>query len=429
MRVYKPGFYAFGFDQVQILKAAAEIRGGHPLLIGPRTGPAGMFTGPLVYYLATFFTLFLPLSWVIVAIAVSIYIVTFWALAWMVHRYVTNKNVEFFVLLIYAFSVFQVMLDRIPWNPDLTLLASALVFFPLLSRRKIDRIDLLSIAAGSFLGFQAHFSGLVLPIMILVLGLWRRQIRPFAAALVGLGVSLLPTFVFDLRHDWLNLHGFISLLTENKDKPLGLFEFIGNGAADLLRMLENGGRLLLYHPPLLISVVMMSVLLYVFWRLKPKRDWLQAVGVWLVVLNLVFLFYHGEKPEYYFLLQFPALIYVYAVIADSIIGIKLAKLLVLPFFLISFLVFQIFAQPLVPPMSIGNQIRVTGYVREYLRRNPDGLVVFDTPGVEGDGLKYLLSDLPAGEASASAHPIHIIYPVKDEVKYSVKFDGIAVEAK
>ena len=45
-RAYMPEAYIFGFDQVQILTNAEAITNGDLTLIGPRTGPADMFTGP-----------------------------------------------------------------------------------------------------------------------------------------------------------------------------------------------------------------------------------------------------------------------------------------------------------------------------------------------------------------------------------------------
>lgn len=52
-RVLFPTNVSLGFDQVQILENASKILQGDLSLIGPRTGPASIFTGPLIYYLTS----------------------------------------------------------------------------------------------------------------------------------------------------------------------------------------------------------------------------------------------------------------------------------------------------------------------------------------------------------------------------------------
>lgn len=44
--------FPFNFDQIQIAENSQKIFSGDLVLIGPRTGPAAMFTGPLIYYVA-----------------------------------------------------------------------------------------------------------------------------------------------------------------------------------------------------------------------------------------------------------------------------------------------------------------------------------------------------------------------------------------
>ncbi len=71
-RTYQPGWNPFGFDQVQILENAQQIKQGDFTLIGPRTGPGNMFTGPLIYYLTACLMFILPSPWTIVGTSVLI---------------------------------------------------------------------------------------------------------------------------------------------------------------------------------------------------------------------------------------------------------------------------------------------------------------------------------------------------------------------
>lgn len=125
--------YPFNFDQVQIANASTQILLGKPTLIGPRTGPAEMFTGPLIYYLAAVISVFVEDHIAVIIVAVFLSLVTGLTILCLGKFYFGN-NEAIILTSLWAFSPFLVHIDRIPWNPNLSVLAAVLVLFPLLGK-------------------------------------------------------------------------------------------------------------------------------------------------------------------------------------------------------------------------------------------------------------------------------------------------------
>ncbi len=120
--------WPFGFDQVQILEAVDKILSGDPTLIGPRTGPAQMFTGPLIYYLTAFFYLLRFSYYSLIVSTLSIALLTGLSIYFLIKRYF-GYRFAIIALFIWSFSEFFISIDQVTWNPNLTFLASSLVFF------------------------------------------------------------------------------------------------------------------------------------------------------------------------------------------------------------------------------------------------------------------------------------------------------------
>ncbi len=210
LRLLEARYSSLGFDQVQILENVSHILSGDLTLIGPRTGPAQMFTGPLIYYLTVpFYALFG--IWSVAVVPIFIAGFTGFVLWFLSRKYLDGQN-SLLLLYLLAASPFLVHLDSIFWNPNLSLLAFSLVFFALLSE-KSKKIDYILIFIGSFLGYQAHFSGLLTSLLVLVVTIkFRRHCLCFLSSVLGLFLSLVPTILFDMRNGWLNLNGLLNLV-------------------------------------------------------------------------------------------------------------------------------------------------------------------------------------------------------------------------
>lgn len=277
LRAYQPLNTPFAFDQVQIAQAADEIRAGDLTFIGPRTGPAAMFTGPLIYYVAAGFAMILLTPQAVVAAALFFALLTGAFIGWLSTIYLGKKTGLIFTVL-WAFSPFIIGLYKIAWNPNIMILAAALIFLPLLRESRLNWKDSLFILGGAFLGYQAHFSGfLLIPLLVLSLlirYLWRvdsllRICLNVVIAGVGLVTSMLPTLLFDYRNDWLNARGFLSLL-QNRDQ-VSDYQIVSRMIEKLLIVLETAGKIVLGSTPgfaLLVVVGLSLIGLFVLQSIK-----------------------------------------------------------------------------------------------------------------------------------------------------------------
>ncbi len=434
LRAMRPDFYPLGFDQIQIVQNAAQIQQHHFVLIGPRTGPAPMFTGPLIYYVAAALMKFSPAPQVLVSTALALYSVTFLVLAGLVWHYLDDKWFAWLLMAIFAFSPFQIQLDRIPWNPNLTVLAAALVFFPLLGKlgKKLLPVDLLLIMSGCFLGYEAHFSGLLLSVFVGVAWLifYRRQWwLPLLAGLATV-ISLIPTALFDYRHQFMNWHGLLQFFQQSSLSQGSSQSLLHILLSNILISLENLGKMVAVSAPYYV-VLPIGLVLFIFFILNQKQPakltpkfWLSTI--WIFLLAVIYIFYKGSKPEYYFLLQFPALYYLLVSVLRPFCK-KNWQVLLMVLVIAGCGIFSTTSQLQhnQPPLAIGNQVAAAQLARQY-QAQTHSIIMYDMKGLDGQAMQYLLADLPSGSATTSTQTTHLIYPFHNDSPSSESFGQLAV---
>lgn len=430
MRGLKPEYFPLGFDQIQILQNAQLIHQGHFVLLGPRTGPAPMNTGPLIYYVAAFLLNFTPVPYVLVPTTLVLYAVTFLITVFLVRRYIEDEILQWLFVALLAFSPYQIFLDRVPWNPNITFLAAVLVFLPLFysAKKKLGALELLLVMLGCFLGYQAHFSGLLLPGFVMVAWMiWYRK-QWYLPCLSGLALlaSILPTAVFDHRHGYPNLHGFLLILQQrgiNSGPPIVWYQRLIN---DCLVTIESMGKIIGYTSPyaILMSLGVLSFVLFIGMNRHKMTVFLWPM-IWILGTNLVFMFYQGSKPEYYFLILFPALFYILTQIVRPLFKTSFYALLAVTGFGL-YAYFSTSAQlQKTPSLYLQNQVDATEKVREYQKQS-NSLVVYDMSTLDSQGMRYLLPDLPSGAATTSTQTTHLVYPYHHDSPISNDYGELAV---
>lgn len=423
-RAYNWRTYPLAFDQVQILQAAQSINSGNFTLIGPRTGPAKMFTGPLIYYLtALLLHFFLPYQ-AIILVALLISVLTGIVLYLLSVRYVSRKAAVI-SLLIWAYSPLLVVLDRVPWNPNLSLLAGGLVFYPLLGgvkQRQLKFHDVVLLSLGIFLGYQAHFSGLLLlPLMILSLVILNfskkatTAIFPISAFLL----SLLPTIIFDLRHGGINYQGLLSLL--GNKKQVGGYQYLLRLTKLVRIILETTGKIVFdLNSPQLVTVVGVLVLgFYFVWKVvKTVQDHEhRLIILWLTIVAISYAFYRESIPEYYFLILVPLLIYIISQVLTRLRGSVLLGSLIFYCVLSSWSLLHVVNQP--KGFTLGEQLATKDVVYQVLEEQGIQQLNWDIVPVNAVGLQYLLKDFDQ-HFTADGAVVHLIFPLRNNfVTYQV----------
>ncbi len=418
--------YSFGFDQIQIAQNAQAIFSGHPTLIGPRTGPAEMFTGPLIYYVAALARVFVATEFTPVVVALALSLVTGLVLAWLSAKYLSRKS-SYYLLLIWAFSPFIIGLDRIAWNPNLIILSAALAFFPLLKKESLQIKDALFLAAGVFLGYQAHFSGLLLVGLVSLCLIYRKSWRYLPIIWAVFVLSLLPTLLFDLRHDWLNLKGVLAIF-QNKDK-WAFYMFLPRLFNKVAIFVENTGKL--FWAGTNAELIGASGLIVWVWQIRQwwssrnesnQNSHLVVSIIWILLTVLGFAMYRGQTPEYYFLILMPLTL---VTAANLLVQINLDKKYL-------FLALALYAgwwsyatySP-VNSLGIGNQLAVTKYLKNFEPDMKISGLVYDMKPVDSLGLQYLLEQYPL-KLDPSGQPVHLIYPYDENSFLTTNFGQIGI---
>lgn len=395
-RVMFPSNFSVGFDQVQIIENAKNIINGNLTLIGPRTGPANMFTGPLIYYISVpvvyFFGDFFPI--VIVPALVSS--VTGVSIYWIMKKYRNSKE-AIISLLIWSFSPFLITLDRIFWNPNLTLLSSFFVFIPIIKDSN-NRLSLFLLFLGSFLSFQSHFSGIILVCLALVTLVLKKSIKKALFVLAGFLFSVIPTIIFDIRNNYLNIKGFLNLLNNNGE--FNLFNIIQNIYKNVFIITETLGKIFLYGNSTELLIALGSAIIILSLIISKKQKDIRLSLIWLISISIIFSLYSGEKPEYYFLITIPPLFVLLSRLIAST-SKDLQKFIFLIFISTSLLInFKITSSN--DGINILNIKKSFNYLSDKKVRN----IVYDIPAGSEIGIKYYLDKI---DFSNTGNVYHIGY--------------------
>jgi hypothetical protein len=411
--------WPFGFDQVQIMDNARAIASGDLTLIGPRTGPASLFTGPLIYYVVAGFYVLGFGEWSLLLATLIITVATGIILFWLWRRYF-GQSMAKWGLLLWSLSLVLIRYDQVTWNPNLMLLAVSLVVYPLLvsGQRQLKLLDFLLIFLGAFLSYQAHFAGfLLLPLVGLFFLVIRNRQAFFGLVSLGFGLlfSLVPTIWFDYRHGWSNVQGlwkFVQQLGLSRSDSLsgGFFESLWKS---FYTTFEGLGKLVLdnfsfpVEASFLLGLAIFIVYSYYFlWKRKNNQQvWL--VVLWVVVSLLFLSLYRGDKPPYYFLMQYPIFIFILAKLLDCFAA-KNEVTVGVVVWAIGALLQSMLLLKNPGSLSLFNLIRVRDYFEQVSRVTPMREIALQVPTGEEFGLRYMLQDIPRSAESQTVW--YLSYP-------------------
>ena len=408
LRLYRFDVYPFGFDQVQILENAQAIKEGHLRLIGPMTGPAQFYTGPLIYYIAVIWQSIINSPYLLVLTSASIYVFTGLFLIYLLKRYIV-KDYQLIYFIVWALSPFTIKFDRVTWNPNLTLIAAFLVFFPLskyVSQKKINILDSTLCFGGMFLGYQAHFSGLLLPLIAVLIWLLmiRKQFIKLLFCISGTLFSFIPTIIFDFRHDFLNTKGVLAFLISNQKS--GEIIYIKMFWNNFVITIENIGKIIFEQNTyiLIIFTGIICLSIFLLFAQKPKQQ--VFIILWLILSIIFISLYKKTSPEYYFIIQLPAILFIISMLLTKLLNSNKKRILfIIIFSVYSFLIIQKTAIE-ANSINLGNQFNTAKFLKN---NNTYNIAKFeyDMEPVDQLGLKYLFRDF---NFDKNGFIVHLVYP-------------------
>ncbi len=412
IRFYNYHAAVFSFDQVQIIDNAYKILTGDPTLIGPRTGPANMFTGPLIYYITAPFLLLFDYFFTTALVPLVIALISGVILLFVTRRYMDTTQATI-IFILWAISPFIAQLDRTFWNPNLTLLAASLTYFPLVKKEKLQLFDYLLLFCGSFLGYQAHFSGFLLPVLAVLLLLIRNK-KEFMAVvpiILGMSFSLLPTLLFDIRNNWLNTKGILTLLTTDSPNVYG--SQWNNILTTILTSFENIGKVLVSFNsyPLIVLVGVFVVYAAVYLLRNSQKPYYRYPTflplVWMFAITFIYFFYSGSKPEYYYVIQVPAILHVLALLCIQVNAHFRQFVLGLLGAFSVLAALQAYSGS-ERELGIATIEEIKSTVTSLAQSDEVQQIAYDMPFGTTYGVEYALQDIPT--AATGTKIIHISYP-------------------
>lgn len=426
--------WPFGFDQVQIMDNARAIVSGDFTLIGPRTGPASLFTGPLIYYLVAGFYVLGFGEWALVASTILTAAITGVVLLFLLRRYF-DKKIVYWGVLLWAAATVLVHYDQVTWNPNLMLLAASLVVYPLLAstRVKLAKTDFLLLILGGFLSYQAHFAAfLFLPLSLLfIFSRYRSQILwGVVSVWMGLLLALLPTVLFDYRHDWANAKGLIAFGQQlSASASSTKSELVASLWKSFYTTFEGLGKIALSNFSLPVEASFLFgvaiFLIYIFYFSSQKKNIreLWVVVLWVVGSALLLAVYQGDKPPYYFLLQYPVFIYLYAkLLSWWSTHVSLTALIVVWLVAGILQAAVLFKQP--GALSLFNLLRLRAYLVTTHSSNSLREIKTHLPVGEDFGVQYFLEDIQLNLQSGVI--AYVAYPGDEVLFAQQRFGQLAV---
>lgn len=408
----------FSFDQEQIANAAKQILQKDFTLIGPRTGPVAFHTGPFIYYLGALIyglTRLHPIANTFIALA--IYLLTAVFILKITKKKFSN-SFRLVFLTLYSLSPYLISLDRITWNPNLSFLSASLIFFGLLNS------NLLFVFTGMFFGYQAHFSAfIVFAISLLIIIFLKKSFKLAISLIVGLFTSLIPLIIFDLRHNWLNLKGLLSLL--NNTEQIGLVDYLGRLFKNFLITFENGGKIVLYNLPF-ISLILFGLLIFIAWfrTSQIKTSFKVIVLAWLFSFPILISLYRESTPEYYFLMQLPVWIFIFTDVIHRFFKSRGAIL-----FLIALMTFLsigiVISHTDKEGLSLKDKLLALTEIKKQVNNHQVNLV-YDMDLAQQHGWQYLLDYLNLQHNPNLPVKTHLIYPLASKSLRSTFFGSLGI---
>ena len=382
VRLYRVGpLLGFYFDQGRDAMVIWNLwHEGKFFLIGPVTGLAGIFLGPLYYYLIAPFYLVGGGNPVYPAAFVSFLTVIALFLLFKLGSSMHSKEAGIFALAIGSISRSLVLDSRWFSNPTPIFLTSVILLWSLwkiLNKGKGYWWILAALMIGLSLQFESASAIFYLP-MILAFAVWQRKILPgiktSALALGAFFTTLLPQLIFNFRHDNILLDNLIDTFFKQKS-------FSGNIGSALVQRLDffwgAFSSKIFSEPQAIIGAFFILVFLFLL-KAKKLKKILVLFSLFLgapIIGITLFQGNFGNIYDYYLFGYFLPFVLLFSIGLAEIWKARIGKLIVIIFF-------TLFVYKNVPPVknyiiagfdgpthiTLGNELQAVDWILEDARK-------------------------------------------------------------
>ena len=201
------GNFGFTHDQGRDLLAADSILRGNATLIGPTTGLAGLFHGPLWYYLLAFLSFLGQGNSKIILEGIILLFLVFEIILFLMIKNYYGYLPAFLLLAIISLSPFYSGLNGQLWSPNMILVSSmimAIAVVGIINGKKW--YPLLGLSLGFNIQFEAAGGGFLLiatMLTLLLINPFKTKIKDYLVMLSTFFITLIPQLLFELKYGFL----------------------------------------------------------------------------------------------------------------------------------------------------------------------------------------------------------------------------------
>lgn len=313
--------YLFLFDQGRDYLAAKGIANDHKFtLIGAELGAgsagiSGIFHGPIYYYLLTIpFILFHadPYGGVVLMFLFSI--------AAIIAGFFLGGKLwglwgGLLVAFLFAVSPPLISQARFIWSPNLPTVFIVIAFF-FVYQYLVTRNKWAIFFAAFFSGFVYNFEfALAIPMVLtlLIFSSIFRQKSIWFYLFLGLFLSFLPMIFFEMRHNFLAVHGVISYFSPHKVTPSDHETFFNSVNSHWGAFFNNVADAFPHRSFLSGSILLIVLLVFSCWYLlREKNKYAKYFFIYLLLLLLVTIIVFGflRNAVYHYYLTDLTIVYI-----------------------------------------------------------------------------------------------------------------------
>ncbi len=263
-------------------------------LLGIKTSISPFFQGPLYLYILFPFFVFLrldPLAGAIGAITISMSTLI---LIYLTGRKYFSKKVALFSSALFAGSPEFIMYGNTPLYQHFLPLFIVLAVYLFLSRKKFPlNTFLLGVTIG--LGIELHLLNVTLGLAILAYFILfsKNKTKNSVWLLGGIVVGLLPTIIFELRHQFLNTRLFLNFV-DTKDTSFSIFNILKQWTEGASMFLGGDNRI--FGTILLVSI--MGFLLLKSQTREEGKELRRLLLLTLFFITILSLKFSAFAPHY-----------------------------------------------------------------------------------------------------------------------------------
>jgi hypothetical protein len=329
-----------------------------------------------------------------------------------------NWQTSIFLLLV-AINPLMITYQSTAWNPSVIPTGIILywyVFYLAYKNNRLKYYIILGIIVGVFTNFHFQFIFQAIPILLLLMQNFR--LKEFLKKSVAFGLlfifTFFPIFIFDLRHDFLNLRLLLNFSSFSSSSPLRAFTF-----TQYFDPFTNSFLPLVLKQNIFVSLTVYALLLIsTIYISRKHRGFLKIFyrGQTLILIftALIFFLYRGNVSEYYFLFIFLTFFFVLTELLNYIKK-PLALLVILMIFLFNFPRVKTL-MTIKDGLNLKNKSSIVKAIKD-MSGNKKVYVAIDTPVGLNHGFYYLIDYYQINETTSPKAPLFIIHnPPRDNEK-------------